>query len=313
MNQESSKNQFKGSSRLKLYFALSRTPHGLLDMATPAFTALLWLGSFPPAEVIIIGMVTAFCGYTAVYALNDVIDHRVDKQRLQQNGLSDSDNYLDAALIRHPIAQGLISLRASLFWMMGFSLLALIGAYALNPICALIFLAGAVLEVFYCLLWKVSSLRTVVSGVVKTSGGMAGVFAVDPNPSFIFLIILFFWLFFWEIGGQNIPADWTDIEEDGRIQAKTIPVIFGPERSNMIILSLLILAVAMSVIVFLVASGAFEIYYAGACLLLGAYLLILPALRLLRSKDRLDALKLFNRASYYPIALLLVVTPRAVI
>src|SRR5690606_26058705 len=30
-------------NRLKLFLALSRTPHGLLDMATPAMGALLWL------------------------------------------------------------------------------------------------------------------------------------------------------------------------------------------------------------------------------------------------------------------------------
>ena len=27
------------------------------------------------------------------------------------------------------------------------------------------------------------------------------------------MLLIFFWLFFWEIGGQNIPADWHDIEE----------------------------------------------------------------------------------------------------
>ena len=30
------------------FFALSRTTHGLLDIAAPAFCALLWLGGFPP-------------------------------------------------------------------------------------------------------------------------------------------------------------------------------------------------------------------------------------------------------------------------
>ena len=31
-----------GLSELKLFFALSRTPHGVLDMATPALGALVW-------------------------------------------------------------------------------------------------------------------------------------------------------------------------------------------------------------------------------------------------------------------------------
>jgi len=38
---------------------------------------------------------------------------------------------------------------------------------------------------------------------------MAAVVAVDPDPSAAFLIALFLSLFFWEIGGQNIPNDLT--------------------------------------------------------------------------------------------------------
>jgi len=74
---------YTGFSRLKLFWALSRTPHGLLDMATPALGALLWLGRFPSLEVIVLGLITTFAGYTAVYALNDVIDYRVDKEKIR--------------------------------------------------------------------------------------------------------------------------------------------------------------------------------------------------------------------------------------
>ena len=70
-----------GISRLKLFLALSRTPHGVLDLAAPALGALLWVGGFPPAEIMGLGLITAFCGYTSIYALNDVTDHRVDKEK----------------------------------------------------------------------------------------------------------------------------------------------------------------------------------------------------------------------------------------
>jgi 4-hydroxybenzoate polyprenyltransferase len=70
---------FTGLSRLKLFLALSRTPHGLLDMCTPAFGALLWLGHFPSPFIVIIGLATTFAGYTAVYALNDIVDYKVFK------------------------------------------------------------------------------------------------------------------------------------------------------------------------------------------------------------------------------------------
>ena len=165
-------------------------------MATPAFGALLWLGAFPSLYIIILGLITVFAGYTAVYALNDVIDYRIDKEKARiAGGLRQSDSYLDAVMVRHPMAQGLLSFKEGLLWTAAWSLLALIGAYMLNPVCMIIFLAGCVLETIYCLMWKVSHFRTIVSGAVKTSGGKAAVFAVDPNPSISFLIGLFLWLF----------------------------------------------------------------------------------------------------------------------
>ena len=82
--------ELTGIARLKLFLALSRTPHGILDMATPALAALLWLGGFPSAGVIALGLLTAFAGYTAVYALNDLVDYRVDKEEARQVTLQES-------------------------------------------------------------------------------------------------------------------------------------------------------------------------------------------------------------------------------
>jgi 4-hydroxybenzoate polyprenyltransferase len=39
----------------------------------------------------------------------------------------------------------------------------------------------------------------------------------------------------------------------------------------------------------------------------GVYLLLLPALKLYQSRNRSDAMALFNKASYYPAALLMIV------
>ncbi len=188
-------NRFAGLSCLKLYFALSRTPHGLLDMCTPAFGAVLWLGHFPSLYVIVLGLVTTFAGYTAVYALNDVIDYEADKEKAAVGGFSNSQSDLDSMIVRHPMAQGLLSYKQGLYWALAWGLVALIGAYILNPVCVLIFLAGCTLEAIYCMLWRVSPFRTIVSGAVKTSGAIAAVFAVDPNPSGAYLIILFLLLF----------------------------------------------------------------------------------------------------------------------
>jgi len=295
-----------GLARLKLFWALSRTPHGLLDMATPGLCAMLWLGNLPPTAVIGLGLITAFSGYTAVYALNDVVDYRVDRKKIQESGPRSSDHDLDAVYVRHPMAQGMLGYREGTLWMAGWALLALIGSYLLNPACTLIFLTACLLETVYCLLLKVSSLRGLISGVVKNSGGIAAVYAVDSNPAPVFLAVLFLWLFFWEIGGQNVPNDWADLEEDRRLEAKTLPVRFGPEGSIAIIYSSLVAAWALSLGIFWVSPVALGFPYLAGALLSGFYFLILPAHRLFKRKRPEEAFALFNRASYYPLAMLLV-------
>ena len=304
ISETSLQNRFTGLSRLKLFFALSRTPHGLLDMCTPAFGALLWLGQIPSLFIVVIGLITTFAGYTAVYALNDVVDYKVDKQKAARGGLSSNGNDLDGLLVRHPMAQGFLSFKEGVFWSLAWSLMALIGAFILNPICVLIFVGGCALETIYCLLWRVSPFRTFISGAVKTSGAIAAVFAVDPSPSGIYLIMLFLLLFFWEIGGQNIPNDWSDYYEDRQMDAKTIPIRWGLSIANRIILITIALSLGMSAVIFYFSRADYGFIFVVLSLAVGGYLLLLPALKLNDSRKRSDALALFNKASYYPLALL---------
>ena len=309
MSETSLPSHFTGLARLKLFFALSRTPHGLLDMCTPAFGALLWLGHFPPAYTIIIGIITTFAGYTAVYALNDVIDYKADKEKAAMGGFSNTGNDLDSIIVRHPMAQGLLSFREGLCWALSWALLALLGAYILNPVCVLIFLCGCALETIYCILWRVSPFRTIVSGAVKTSGALAAVYAVDPHPSGIFVVCLFFLLFFWEIGGQNIPNDGFDVDEDRRFHARTIPVVYGIKTANVIIVAAIILTLIMGIVLFSL-SWTVDItgfVLVGVSVAVGVYLLLLPALKHYQSCEPTDAMALFNKASYYPMALLAIV------
>ena len=289
--------------QLKRFLALSRTPHGLLDMATPAFAVLLYLGGFPPVHVVIVGLVTAFSGYTAVYALNDIIDFRTDMAKGGESALT-AESYLDSLMIRHPMAQGLLTYREGILWATGWSLVALAGAYLLNPMCVVIFLLGAALETVYCLLWHVSPWRSVVSGFVKNSGPVAALLAVDPHPSPSFAIIMFLGLFFWEIGGQNIPADWSDIELDRQFRAKTIPVQLGAQKAAFLALAALSISVALIVYLFALSSPAGKWVASLSALAAGIYLLLIPAVRLLLSRGREQAMVLFNRASYFPLTLL---------
>ena len=290
--------------KLKLFMALSRTPHGLLDMATPCFAALLWIGGFPSFRIIIIGLITVFSGYTAVYDLNDLVDYRIDQEKITKGNYCNPDDYLDAMMVRHPLVQGCLSFKQGLVWALFWSTVAGIGAYLLNPVCVLIFLAGCCLETVYCIMWRITPLRTVISGAVKTSGPIAGIFAVDPTPSPVFVMVLFLALFFWEIGGQNIPADWTDLESDRRLKAQTIPVRFGTQCSAEFLLSCLIFAIVLMVISFQLSKSGFEPIAAAISLVLGIYLLLIPAIRLYQTKSRSDAMALFNKSSYYPVVLL---------
>ena len=63
-----------------------------------------------------LGLVTVFAAYTAVYALNDVVDYRVDQERLKAAGPGPKAGYLDAIFMRHPLAQGQVSFGEGVQW-----------------------------------------------------------------------------------------------------------------------------------------------------------------------------------------------------
>ena len=294
-------------SNLMLYGALSRTPHGVMELAAPGLAALLCLGAIPPPDVIALGLITAFAGYTSVYALNDLVDYRVDQERIRQGGFSDTEIMVESGLVRHPVAQGRLSFRQGLAWCLFWAAIALVGAWLLNPVCAVIFLGGAALEATYCLMLKVSPLRTLVHGVVKTSGAMAAVFAVSADPPLLFLAGLFFWLFFWEIGGQNVPADWHDIEEDKVLQARTVPLLYGPRAAGLVCLVSLALSTGLSMLVLGAAPGRPAPVVFLIVLALGGYFLLWPVARLMWEPGRGRTGALFSRATFYPPAVFLVV------
>lgn len=292
-------------SRLKYFLALSRTPHGLLDMAAPVLAALLWLGRFPPPGVAALGFVTAFAAYTAIYAVNDLADYKTDTANYG-GGSVDTTGYLDAVFVRHPLAQGKLGVGQGLLWALGWGALAALGAFALNPVCAWLLLLGAGLEVVYCKLLKITHLRALINGVVKTLGSVAAVLAVDPEAGWFFLALMFTMLFLWEIGGQNIPADWFDLELDIKQGARTMPVSLGTLRAANLSFWCLGGAAVLGVLLLALSSAGLP----WQLLLLGAgvniWLLALPAWRLHQELSRAQASQLFNRASYFPVGMLAV-------
>jgi len=294
------------------FVALSRLPHVALDIATPAMAALLWLGHFPPASVVLLGLFTAFAGYTTVYALNDLVDHRVDREKMDADDTSHR-RYLDAIGGRHPVAQGLVTRAQGWIWIGAWDALGIIGTFMLRPICMAIFLGGAALEALYCLLYRVTPLRALLSGVIKTLGGLAAVFTVDPHPDPQRLLILISMVFFWEIGGQNVPADWTDIDEDKRMSARTVPVFLGAQWAAIVIMVCLCAAIGMSMAVLAIFPSRHGLASMAAALAAGGGLLVYPSVELLRTQERSRAQAVFNSASYYPLALLAIVAFRTLV
>ncbi len=295
--------------KLQSFFALSRTHHGVLDMMAPVFAALVYLGHFPDISVVIVGVITVFSGYTAVYALNDIAGYKDDKKNIHPSSKKGEQNRidLDSILIRHPLAQGAISLRSAAIWAGVWSTMAMLGAYYLNPVCILIFLSGALLEVIYCFLLKISFLRVIISGFVKSAGPVAAVFAVDKNPDPVFVVLMFIFFFLWEGGGQNIPNDYTDMDEDRRVNAKTLPLMFGRDITCILIMGLLAFSFLIMAVLFFISPIGFGWL---SFLLFGigsVFLLILPARQLVKSGENQAAMSLFNKASYYPFFLLCVV------
>jgi 4-hydroxybenzoate polyprenyltransferase len=136
---------------------------------------------------------------------------------------------------------------------------------------------------------------------------MAAVFAVNASPPLIFLILLFLWIFSWEIGGQNIPNDWTDMEEDRRFSAKTIPVHLGTRRAGVIAGLALVCVLLLNISLFWVSPLPFNGWLLCAAVVANVALLLWPVRKLAESRQRSDAMTLFNRASYYPLVMFCIV------
>lgn len=292
---------------MKRFLALSRTTHGILDLATPGFSAVLWLGGFPPWQTILLAIFTAFAAYTAIYALNDLVGIAIDREKFATGEIKEGYS-VEASEMRYPLAQGVLDVRGGLLWFVFWFAAAMIGSYFLNPTIIYILGGAAILEVIYVLLLKVTYWRTLVSGLVKSSGPIAAVFVVDTNPAFEPLLLLFAWVLFWEIGGQNVPADWNDTVEDLRVGAKTIPIRFGPQKAGLVVIVMLGLTVITSLFLPAISPLSLGLPYLLAAALAGYFLLLGPAYRLYTIQEGRLAARLFDRASYYPLSMLVIIS-----
>ena len=101
--------------------------------------------------------------------------------------------------------------------------------------------------------------------------------------------------------------DWHDIEEDAALKARTVPVVYGPRGASIIVLVTLAASVILSVLFLGRTRFVLSFPLLLTVMASGGYLLLWPAVRLFRTRDRKEAAVLFNRASYYPLSLLVLV------
>jgi 4-hydroxybenzoate polyprenyltransferase len=290
------------TSTLKGFFGLSRMTHSILDVAHPAIGAILVLGGFPRPSTVAIGLLAAFAGFTAVFALNDVMDCKVDCEKISKDGTSRECFDLDSVGSRHPIAQGSLALKAALGWVIGWGLCAIALAYVLSPLCAALVLAAAGLEIGYCRLLRVTHWKAFLSGLMVSVGGLAGVYAVRSSPSLPFVALFVLWAFAWEVGCRNIPNDWADLDEDINLKIRTIPVRYGRRVASFISFALLCLTVASSILFPYVVTVRNHLLYQVGALAVGFVFLVLPALRWVKTQQTESAMAFFNRACFYPLA-----------
>ena len=290
--------------RAKLFLAFSRGLQAFISIAQPGLAAVIALVAIPDWDIVAIGFIAAWAGNNAAFAINDLLDVELDKRRFKH--LREFKGFdIDTALVRHPLAQGFLSYKAGVLWILISSLIAVVGAYLLNPWCVVLFVVALCLEMYYCKLSQVSPWKFLITGVMVAVGAMAGWVAVVDEVALVPALVFFIWIAAWEIGGRNIVNDWSDIEEDIYLGIKTVPVVYGHKVAGWLILFFLLVAVGCSLLIgpLLNLNG---IYLAGA-LIEGWYALLYPTIKLLKNPAPEVAITLFNRASLYPLVMLTIV------
>ena len=288
--------------RVRGFFGLSRMTHSILDIAHPAVGAILVLGSLPTPRTALIGLLAAFSGFTAVFGLNDVMDCGVDCEKMSKYNKGKECFDIDSLGFRHPLAVGKLPFSAALSWVIFWGVSALVLAFLLNPWCAALMGAAVGLEIGYCRLLRITHWKALLSGLMVSVGGLAGVYAVSAAPPLPFILLFMGWAFAWEVGCRNIPNDWSDLEEDTHMRIRTVPVRFGRAASSRISFALMCLTIACSLLFPLTAAMRHPLIYLAGALAIGVILLVIPALRWVRRQSTEAALHFFNRACFYPLA-----------
>jgi 4-hydroxybenzoate polyprenyltransferase len=278
---------------------LSHTRQALLSVAQPGLGAVLAVGGLPSLRVSLVGSIAAAAGFLAVFALNDVLDRRLDAAALWVGPGEVAGLDSDTAFERHPLARGDLSLRVSLAWVVALAALSAVLAYALSPVCLLLFGAAVALEIVYCALRAVTPWKTVVSGVMVGLGGVAGWAAAAPLSWRA--LSVFGFLALWQIGGRNIASDLADVESDRSVGVTTVATVYGPA----------VAARAACVVGFATLASIVTLPMSGGmlsdlALVAGVFIVAWPGAKLWYCPTSDEAASYLEWVSLYPAAVLLV-------
>lgn len=281
-------------SRASLLFDFSHSRQAVLSVAQPGLGALLAQGGFPSLRIIGLGLVASTAGMLCVYASNDLLDLRVDREAVQSSiSPKIAEGYdIDVVTVRHPVALGMLSVRLAIAWVVGLGLVALGFAFWIRPGCALIFAGCVCLEAIYCALKRRTWLKTIPGGAMVGLGALAGWYAVrDFN---LYALAFFFLLTFWEIFGRNLTNDLADLTHDAPLGIKTLATVHGPKWSARVTLG------GTTAILVVAALQQGSLFLRLLLVVAAGWTMTLPALGLIRSPREGTAQRVFNRASLFP-------------
>jgi 4-hydroxybenzoate polyprenyltransferase len=86
------------------------------------------------------------------------------------------------------------------------------------------------------------------------------------------------------------------------VNAKTIPIHFGVDKAGVIVVLTLAVTVIASVFLPTISPINLGLPFIVLSIIIGYVFLLQPALQLNKNKQGRDAAKLFDRASFYPVA-----------
>ncbi|HEY5528888.1 MAG TPA: UbiA prenyltransferase family protein [Thermoleophilia bacterium] len=279
-----------------LFIDLARSRSAVLSIGEAALGALLAARGIPSLRVVLLGLLAALAGYFCVYSLNDLLDLKADREEVRgPNGEIEWNpevRHMDITTLRHPVAAGALSLSAGIAWVSLLGLIGLVAAYLLRPLCAILFVACALLQVLYCGLKHRTWLKVIPAGVMVGLGGLAGWFAVGEATwgALAFFVLLTSW----EIFGRNLSNDLADLSHDIPLGITTVAAVRGPKAA----ISAIVLGASCMPLLALLQTGPVSTRLALA--LIAAGTMTVPAFRLRSRGGERAAQEYFNRASFFP-------------